>query len=125
MPHRFRKLYLRFWGILITFSFITLSRIWFRLTEDDGPISLLNQIFNHFDFTWDTFVLVLDTYQAVFWVFLAGMIIHWLPSKVKVWYNAVFAKMPFALQVLSVVIIVGLMYQAMTGESKAFVYFQF
>ncbi len=125
MPHRFQKLYLRFWGILITFSFITLSRIWFRLTEDDGPISLLNQIFNHFDFTWDTFVLVLDTYQAVFWVFLAGMIIHWLPSKVKVWYNAVFAKMPFALQVLSVVIIVSLMYQAMTGESKAFVYFQF
>lgn len=124
-PQSVQKVYLRFWGILITCSFITLTRIWFRLEDDGAPTTMLNQILNHFNFSWDTFVLVLETYQAVFWVMLIGFIVHWLPGKTKVWYQTVFAKMPVALQVLSVAIIIGLMYQAMTGESKAFVYFQF
>lgn len=115
----------RFWKIFLTFNFITFTRIWFRLEDDGAPATMLNQMWNHFNFSWETFVLVLDTYQAVFWVMLAGFIIHWLPGRTKVWYQTLFAKMPIALQVISVVIIIGLMYQAMTGESKAFVYFQF
>jgi D-alanyl-lipoteichoic acid acyltransferase DltB (MBOAT superfamily) len=114
-----------FWKVFITFNFITFTRIWFRLEDDGAPLSMLNQIVFHFNFTWKTFVLVLSTYQEVFWVMLAGFVIHWLPSRFKQWYMDLFAKMPTVLQVVSVVIIIALMYQAMTGESKAFVYFQF
>src|SRR5690606_28243646 len=116
---------IRFWKILLTFNFITFTRIWFRLEEDGEPAKMLNQIWNHFDFKWDTFVLVLNTYQSVFWVMLAGFIIHWLPGKWKDVYKNLFAKFPIPLQIFAVAAIIFLMYQAMTGESKAFVYFQF
>lgn len=115
----------RFWKIFITFNFITFTRIWFRLEEDGMPAVMLNQIWNHFDFTWDTFVLVLQTYQSVFWIMLAGFIIHWLPASWKDAYKNLFIKMPVSLQLVAVTCIIFLMYQAMTGESKAFVYFQF
>lgn len=115
----------RFWKIFITFNFITFTRIWFRLEEDGMPAVMLNQIWNHFDFTWDTFVLVLHTYQSALWIMLAGFIIHWLPTSWKDAYKNLFIQLPVPLQLIAVTCIIFLMYQAMTGESKAFVYFQF
>lgn len=114
-----------FWKIFLTFSFITFTRIWFRLTEDGAPATLLDQIWNHFDYSNDALGLVWWKFKAPLIVLIVGLIIHWLPGKTKVWYQSTFAKMPIALQVFSVVIIIGMMYQAMIGESKAFVYFQF
>lgn len=114
-----------FWKIFITFNFITFTRIWFRLEDDGMPALMLNQIWNHFNFTWDTFLLVLETYQSVFWIMFIGYIIHWLPTNWKNAYKNTFVKMPSILQLVSVACILFLMYQAMTGESKQFVYFQF
>jgi len=116
---------IRFWRIFLTFNFITFTRIWFRLEEDGMPKIMLDQILNHFDFSWDTFVLVLQTYQPVFWIMVVGFVIHWLPDTWKDGYKNLFAKLPTVLQIVSVACIIVLMYQAMLGESKAFVYFQF
>lgn len=115
----------RFWKIFITFNFISFTRIWFILQENDAPMQMLDQIWNHFGFTWETLGLVLHTYQAVFWIMLAGFTVHWLPAKWKDAYKNLFIKMPVPLQMVAVSCIIFLMYQAMTGESKAFVYFQF
>jgi len=114
-----------FWKIFITFNFITFTRIWFKLDEDGMPNVMLNQIWNHFNFSWDVFVKVLVTYQAVFWVMLVGFIFHWLPDKVKAIYEGIFTRMSLILQVISVAIIVILMYQAITGEAPPFVYLSF
>ncbi|MCH2224940.1 MAG: MBOAT family protein [Crocinitomicaceae bacterium] len=114
-----------FWKIFITFNFITFTRIWFKLDEDGMPMVMLNQIWNHFDFTWDTFVTVLKTYQVVFWIMIVGFIIHWLPDKVKKLYENLFTKMPLTLQVVSIAIIVVLMYQAIGAEQSPFVYLAF
>jgi len=119
------NIFVRFWKILITFNFITFTRIWFRLEDDGMPKIMLDQIWNHFDFSWETFKLVLQTYSSVFWIMLTGFIIHWLPSVWKESYKNLFAKLPIPIQIISVVCIIVLMYQAMLGESKAFVYFQF
>lgn len=119
------NLAVRFWKIFLTFNFITFTRIWFRLEEDGMPAVMLNQIWNHFDFTWDRFVLVLQTYQSVFWIMLSGFIVHWLPAAWKDAYKNLFIRLPVPAQVAAVACIIFLMYQAMTGESKAFVYFQF
>jgi len=119
------NLFVRFWRIFLTFNFITFTRIWFRLEEDGMPKVMLNQIWNNFDFSWETMKLVLETYSSVFWIMLIGFIIHWLPNAWKNAYKKLFTKMPIPLQVVSVVFIIVLMYQAMLGESKAFVYFQF
>ena len=130
-----------FWKIFLTFNFITFTRIWFKLDEaratafkpgglpdheaDKLPGKMLDRIWNHFDFSWDTFVTVLSTYQAVFWIMLAGFIIHWLPNNWKAIYERWFTKMPMALQAVAVAIIVILMYQALGAEQPAFVYLQF
>lgn len=119
------KWYARAWKIFLTFNFITFTRIWFRLEEDGGPATMLNQIWNHFDFNLDTFSLVIETYKEALIIMLIGFIIHWLPGDWKMAYKKLFAKFPVPIQVFSVGIIIFLMYQAMTGESKAFVYFQF
>jgi alginate O-acetyltransferase complex protein AlgI len=114
-----------FWKIFVTFNFITFSRIWFRLETDGLPNRMLHQIWHKFNFSWETLVTVLDTYQSVFWVMLFGFTVHWLPQKIKDWWEGIFTKMPMPLQAISVALIMVLVYQAVSGTSKPFVYFQF
>jgi alginate O-acetyltransferase complex protein AlgI len=114
-----------FWKIFITFNFITFTRIWFKLEDDGQPAVMLNQIWNHFDFSWEMFVTILKRYQNVFWIMLVGFIIHWLPDKIKqLWENA-FTWMPLPLQIVVVAIIVILIHQARTVDAPPFVYLQF
>ena len=117
--------FVHFWKIFITFNFITFTRIWFKLEADGLPNIMLDQIWNHFNFSWDTFVKVLSTYQAVFWIMLGGFIIHWLPDKIKKTYEAWFTRMPLPLQAISVAVILLLMYQAISSEAPPFVYLMF
>jgi D-alanyl-lipoteichoic acid acyltransferase DltB (MBOAT superfamily) len=116
---------IRAWRIFLTFNFITFTRIWFRLDEADEPMKMLNHIWVHFDFTWDVFVKVLETYQAVFWLILTGFVLHWLPQSWKDKGTLVFAKIPFFLQSILIACSVFLMYQAISDTFKPFVYFQF
>ncbi len=123
-----KKVYTVFWQIFITFNFITLTRIWFKLDEADSdtlPLVMLNQMWNHFDFSWDLFVTVLKTYDKVFWVMLFGFIIHWLPDKIKLLWEKAFTALSLPLQVVAVAIIVVLIYQALGAEQPPFVYLQF
>lgn len=131
----------KFWKIFITFNFITFTRIWFKLDEvrldafkpngmpdaeaDALPAKMLDRIWNHFDFTWETFLTVLVNYQAVFWIMLGGFIVHWLPNSIKAIYERWFTRMPMPLQAVAVAIIVVLMYQAVGAEQPPFVYLQF
>jgi alginate O-acetyltransferase complex protein AlgI len=116
---------IRAWRIFLTFNFITFTRIWFRLDEAGEPMKMLNHIWMHFDFTWEIFVKVLATYQAVFWLILTGFVLHWLPQSWKDRGTKAFAKVPFFLQALLISFSVFLMYQAISDTFKPFVYFQF
>ncbi len=118
-------LIIHFWKIFLTFNFITFTRIWFRLDEEGEPIAMINHIWNHFDFQWEIFVKVLETYQSVFWIILFGFIFHWLPERTKKWYETLFAKFPMPLQAITVAVIVIVIYQAVSDTFKPFVYFQF
>lgn len=114
-----------FWKIFITFNFITFTRIWFKLEDDGLPLVMLDQIWNHFEFTWDLFTKVLVTYDKVFWVMLIGFIIHWLPDNIKELWEKAYTALPIPLQAVSVAIIVVMMYQALGAEQPPFVYLQF
>ncbi len=116
---------IRAWRIFLTFNFITFTRVWFRLDEAGEPIKMLNHIWLHFDFTWDVFVKVLETYQAVFWLILTGFVLHWLPQTWKDKGTQMFAKVPFFLQAIAIACSIFLMYQAISDTFKPFVYFQF
>jgi D-alanyl-lipoteichoic acid acyltransferase DltB (MBOAT superfamily) len=116
---------IRAWRIFLTFNFITFTRVWFRLDEAGEPIKMLNHIWVHFDFTWDVFVKVLETYQAAFWLILTGFVLHWLPQSWKEKGTQAFEKIPFFLQGIAIAFSVFLMYQAISDTFKPFVYFQF
>jgi D-alanyl-lipoteichoic acid acyltransferase DltB (MBOAT superfamily) len=116
---------IRAWRIFLTFNFITFTRVWFRLDEAGDPIKMLNHIWVHFDFTWDVFVKVLETYQAAFWLILTGFVLHWLPQSWKEKGTQAFEKIPFFLQGIAIAFSVFLMYQAISDTFKPFVYFQF
>lgn len=118
-------LIVHFWKVLLTFNFITFTRIWFRLKEDGAPNHMLDRIFNHFDFKWETLGTVLWSFGEVFIVIGIGFILHWLPQRWKDGGVAVFGRLPLFIQMLGVALVIILMYQAVSESFKPFVYLEF
>ena len=109
--------------IFITFNFITFTRIWFRAENMESTWQIIGQIKN--SFSPELIPQILSSYSNVFIVMLVGFVIHWLPVKVKDWYRETFISFPLPVKiVLSSVVIFGV-YQAMSSELQAFIYFQF
>jgi len=119
------SLFVRFWRILITFNFITFTRIWFRLEEDGLPARMLNQIWYNFDLSSETFNILMTGFDTALYVMIFGYILHWLPSKTKLFGEKLFTRMPMILQSIVVAIIIICIYQAFSDTFKPFVYFQF
>ena len=115
----------RFWRILITFNFITFTRIWFRLEDDGAPMNMLNQIWYHFDFNNETFNTLMLGFDTALYVMIFGYILHWLPSKIKDYGERKFTNLPMVIQSISVAILLIIIYQAFSDTFKPFVYFQF
>ena len=115
----------RFWRVLITFNFITFTRIWFRLEEDGAPINMLNQIWYHFDLNNETFNTLMLGFDTALYVIIFGYILHWLPSKLKDYGERKFTNLPMVVQSIAVAILLIIIYQAFSDTFKPFVYFQF
>jgi hypothetical protein len=56
---------------------------------------------------------------------LAGYVIHWLPVKVKTWYRETFIAFPLPVKIVVSTLIIFGIYQTMSSELQAFIYFQF
>lgn len=119
------KWFVRGWRIFFTLSFITFTRIWFRLPDADQPLLFLNKVFTQFDWSTQLWWKVWSTYQAVFWFIILGYLSHWLPQKWKDQTVLFFSKWPMILQGFAFAMAVFIMYQAVSDSFKAFVYFQF
>ena len=63
--------------------------------------------------------------SKVFLLFAIGMIIHWLPTRWKRWYRINFSLLPLPVILLCVVATVFVVYQFITSDLQAFIYFQF
>ena len=113
------------WKIFITFNFITFTRIWFRLEKDGAPSQMLHQIWHNFELNQDSISILLDGFDIALIVMLIGYIIHWLPSKTKLFGEKLFTKLPMYVQSIVVAIILVFVYQAFSDTFKPFVYFQF
>lgn len=121
------------WSVLITFVFITFTRLFFRsgsnldpAVANDTAWSIASRMVNSIGGQWNTNILpILSAYHNVFLLFVAGMIIHWLPSRLKRRYRIMFAKLPLAVICLCVIVAVFFVYQFVTAELQPFIYFQF
>ena len=123
----------RGWSILVTFTFITFTRLFFRSGSNLDPAvanetawKIAKDMINSIGTQWNVNVMdVIMAYHNIFLLFVMGMIIHWLPSRMKRKYRICFAKLPLPVMALIVVSVIFICYQFVTAEMQPFIYFQF
>jgi len=122
------------WGILQTFVFISFTRLFFRSGSNLNPEEANNTAWNtaknmisRIGSSWNTSQIgsIIYEYRHLFLLIVAGMIIHWLPERLKRRYRLLFAKMPPAVMAVFAVAVVFIIYQFVTADLQAFIYFQF
>lgn len=122
------------WGIAQTFFFISFTRLFFRSGSNLDPAianahawqtaqNMVHQIGS--PWALDLIPDICIAYWRVFLLFVLGMIIHWLPSKAKQWYRIHFALMPLPLMAIVVAATIFIIYQFVSADLQAFIYFQF
>jgi hypothetical protein len=122
------------WAIAQTFTFITFTRLFFRSGSNLDPATANQEAWetarnmvNQIGGAWNSSIIpsFLWEYRSVVILFVLGMVIHWLPSRVKRWYRIRFALLPiWAMILIAALAIVGV-YQFVTADLQAFIYFQF
>ncbi len=122
------------WGVAQTFVFITFTRLFFRSGSNLDPASanevawrtardMVQQIGSAWK--WELIPQICGEYWKVFALVVAGMVIHWLPTRWKRWYRLNFALLPLPVMAVVVVAVVFIVYQFITADLQAFIYFQF
>ena len=126
-------------GIAATFHFITFTRIWFR----SGSKTTWDSIGTTHDLSheWSTAATVLERlgavadpapyaellhgYRDVLLVLAVGFAVHFLPETWKTTYRHHFARAPWPVHVVAVLLSIGLAWNAMAHGLQPFIYFQF
>ncbi len=115
--------YLGMVKIMLTFSFITFTRVFFRAESMDIVNGMLHQIGGVWQFSQIGEMIV--AYKWVFGAMALGFIFHWLPYKTKDAYRNWFINLPHWAQVIITSVVVFVVYQSISSEMQAFIYFQF
>jgi D-alanyl-lipoteichoic acid acyltransferase DltB (MBOAT superfamily) len=112
-----------FWKILLTFTFITFTRIYFRGESMEHISAWYRQVY--YNIGWDSALRVLYEYRVVFGVMLVGYITHWLPVRLKSRIEGLYGRSPLTVKVIVAVLTGVLCYQAYSASFQPFIYFQF
>ena len=121
------------WGIAVTFTFITFTRLFFRSGSNLDPAvanetawRIATQMVARIGSAWQGNVATISAaHWRVFLLFALGMVIHWLPTRFKRAYRLRFASLPLPVIYLAVLVTVFVVYQFVTAEMQPFIYFQF
>lgn len=109
--------------MLITLTFISFTRIYFRSPSLDVVNEIYDRIGNHFSLY--LFFDIVKGYWAVLLVVFLGFLVHWIPETYKEKYRNAFANLPIPGLVFACVFIVFCLYQIMSSQMQPFIYFQF
>lgn len=121
------------WAILVTFTFISFTRLFFRSGSNLDPASANQQAWQTASqmvarigsrWTGNEWAII-STYRSVFLLFVVGMIIHWLPEQWKRRYRLAFAALPLPVMCIACIAAVLIIYQFVSAEMQPFIYFQF
>ena len=122
------------WAVAQTFVFITFTRLFFRSGSNLDPATANQEAWetatnmvNQIGGAWNSSIIpdFLWEYRSVVMLFVLGMVVHWLPNRVKRWYRVRFAQLPIWAIILIVVAAIVGVYQFVTADLQAFIYFQF
>lgn len=122
------------WNTLLTFVFISFTRLFFRSGSNLNPAEaneiawqtasqMVGQIGSHWN--WEQVPAIISNYWGVFLLFAIGMAVHWLPTHFKRRYRLWMATMPLWMLLLITVTTVFVLYQFVTADLQPFIYFQF
>ena len=111
------------WKVIFTFCFITFTRTWFRGESMQSTYAMLSQIAHNFG--WAVVPTMLVSYGKVLIIMCLGLIIHWLPEKVKVSYRDWFIRRPLYQKIGISALLVFIIYQSVSAGQQPFIYFQF
>jgi len=129
----------RVWGIILTFNFVSFTRIWFRSgsinswDEMDTSHNILSEWFTAnemlyqliFDFRISLIKEVVSEYYIIIFVISLGFLIHFIPEKSKIWYRKKFAQSNFFMQLAVCFLVIFVIYQIASTSLQPFIYFQF
>ena len=122
------------WAIGQTFAFITFTRLFFRSSSNLDPATAnevawatAKNMVNQIGGAWNNAIIpdFLWEYRWVVAMFVAGMVIHWLPTNWKRRYRLAFSAIPLWLMVIVVCVAIVVIYQFVSAEMQPFIYFQF
>ena len=132
--NRFTNKMAQAWAIMQTFAFITFTRLFFRSSSNLDPATAnevawatAKNMVNQIGGAWNNAIIpeFLWAYKWVVLMFIAGMVIHWIPTNWKRRYRLWFSAMPLWLMVIVVCAAVIVIYQFITADQQPFIYFQF
>ena len=124
----------RAWAIAQTFVYISFTRLFFRAGSNLNPAEAnqvawetATQMVGQIGSPWNLAQVpdILAAYSSVFILFVVGMVVHWLPDRLKRRYRVVFASLPLPVMALAVIVAVLVIYQFVTADLQKFIYFQF
>ena len=118
-----KNYFTRFILMLVTLTFISFTRIFFRSQNLEVVEAIFERVRLHMG--TDLILKIISGYRFVFFLIVSGYIIHWIPESVKVAYRSWFASRGYVTMGLIAVVLIILMYQLMSGEMQPFIYFQF
>ncbi len=111
------------WKIMITFGFITFTRVFFRAPDYDTATTMLHRIGT--EFTPQLIPQIIQGYYKVWLMMIFGFITHWLSYNFKDKWRDRFINLPHWSQAIISAVIVFVIYQSICSDMVAFIYFQF
>tara|TARA_B110000285_G_scaffold52411_1_gene59568 strand:+ start:1542 stop:3233 length:1692 start_codon:yes stop_codon:yes gene_type:complete len=126
-------------GVLLTFHFITFTRIWFRTgsqsrwEEMGAPHNMWSEWFSAnamlqklmHGIAGSPFLEILWGYRSVLTVMMIGYTIHLLPNTWKTGYRQAFSRLPLPILWLLTVVAIGIAWAGTSADMQPFIYFQF
>ena len=109
--------------VLLTLTFISFTRIFFRSDNLDIVFLIFDRINHHFG--GELIFSVIKGYSVVFSVIALGYFIHWIPEHIKETYRNKFANLSLPIMSIIIVGFILCFYQLVSGEMQPFIYFQF
>lgn len=117
------KWIVRAWRILLTFSFITFTRVFFRGESYEKSVIMLKKIWNEIDISLIPDIVY--SYKYVFLMMGFGFLTHWLSYNFKDKMRDKFIASPVWVKVLTSVVVIFIIYQSISADMQPFIYFQF
>ncbi len=118
-----QNFFLKVLFLLVTLSFISFTRIFFRSPDMQTANEIIDRLINHY--SPEIAGKVISSYGLIIGITVLGYLIHWIPEKYKEKYRNIFTALPMPLILLFCIVIIFLLFQIMSSEMQPFIYFQF